>query len=102
MLIFDVSLGIFISSSRAAHENRDEFIAFGNGLWYPATMAKLSAGNDLEPDHGFAQFLQGDLYLVDEVLAGFSTPCLPVIRGRRGAGPDQLVCDVVAGLGVRQ
>jgi len=32
-LIFDVSLGIFVSSSRAAHENCDQFIAFGNSLW---------------------------------------------------------------------
>jgi hypothetical protein len=30
LLIFDVSLGIFISGSCAAHENRDEFVAFGN------------------------------------------------------------------------
>jgi hypothetical protein len=30
LLIFDVSLGIFISGSCAAHKNRDEFVAFGN------------------------------------------------------------------------
>jgi hypothetical protein len=30
LLNFDVSLGIFISGSCAAHKNRDEFVAFGN------------------------------------------------------------------------
>jgi hypothetical protein len=40
-------LDIFIGSSRAAHENRDKFIAFGNRLWYPAAMAKPFAGNHL-------------------------------------------------------
>jgi hypothetical protein len=29
-LNFDVSPGIFISGSCAAHKNRDEFVAFGN------------------------------------------------------------------------
>jgi hypothetical protein len=66
VLIFDVSLGIFVSSSHAAHESRDKFIAFGNSLWYPAAMAKPFAGNNLEPDHGFAQFFQGDLHLINQ------------------------------------
>jgi hypothetical protein len=59
-LIFDVSLGICVSSSLAAYEDRDQFIAFGNGLWYPTAMAKPFGGNDLEPDHGFEQFFQGE------------------------------------------
>jgi hypothetical protein len=29
-------------------------------------MAKPFAGNNLEPDHGFAQFFQGELHLINQ------------------------------------
>jgi len=50
LLIFDVSMGFRCGSFCAAHENRDEFITLGNGRWILATMAKLLAANNFEPD----------------------------------------------------
>ena len=79
-----------------------EFITLVNSGGDIVAMAKAFASNDLEPDHGFAQLLQGNFHLVDEVSAGFSALCLAIIRSRRGAGSDQLVCNVVASLAIRQ
>ena len=84
------------------HETRDEFITLGNGSWHLAALSEAFTRYDLEQDHGFALLFQCDLHHVDEVLAGFRALCLAKIRRGRGAGPDQLVCDVDASLGVRQ
>ncbi len=43
-------MGFRSSRFCAAHENRDEFITLGNGRWILATMAKLLAANNFEPD----------------------------------------------------
>jgi hypothetical protein len=40
------STPVCIGDFRAAHEDRDEFIALGNSCWDLAAIAKAFAGND--------------------------------------------------------
>ncbi len=96
------STPVCIGGFRAAHEDRDEFIALGNSCWDLAAIAKAFAGNDFKPDHGFTQLFQRDLHLMNEVFAGFSALSFAIIRRWRGSRPDQLVCDVVASFGIWQ
>jgi len=43
-------MGFRCGSFCGAQESRDEFITLGNGRWILATMAKLLAANNFEPD----------------------------------------------------
>ena len=56
------SRSVCIGGFRAAHEDRDEFMALGNRCWDLAAIAKAFAGNDFKPDHGFTQLFQRNLH----------------------------------------
>ena len=96
------STPVCIGGFRAAHEDRDEFMALGNRCWDLAAIAKAFAGKDFKPDHGFMQLFQRNLHLMNEVFAGFCVLSFALIWRWRGSRPDSWVCDGVACFGIWQ
>ncbi len=55
-----------------------------------------------QPDTCLPQFLQYHFHLVDKVLPGLCTTCLPIVGSRRCATSHQLACNVIPDARLRQ